>query len=278
MVMPGHDSIAGADNRSLLLWAGDMLLELVEYTNPRGRDWPANYYVSDQGLLNIAFGYRNRRDHRQALNAARAAGATPNWITLDLLNWGVVYVNDPQGYSIELLYVRPYWDRQMGFLPEPPDQVIERKITIDASTENLWQHITDHAGMKNWWPCDDSSLLSAGEQDNGPGAVRELRSGRQVITESIVAWEPSRRIDYRLTSGAPVKYHFGRVVLEAGSEAKPGDSTTLHYTIRFCAKLPGTGWLLKRLIGGMLDKGLAKLKILAEEPGPGSDKTALPAK
>lgn len=276
---PEHEALwglAGAESRSLLLWAGDMLLELVEYTHSHGRDWPANYYISDQGLLNIAFGYRNRRDHQQALRAARSAGASPNWITLDVINWGVVYVNDPQGFSIELLYVRPYWDRQMGFLPALPDQVVERSLHIDASTDQLWQRITDHAGMKDWWPCSDSRLLSAGEQDNGPGAVREIRSGRQVFNESIVAWEPGRRLDYRLNSGAPVKYYLGRVVLESGPEPEQG--TTVHYTIRFCAKVPGTGWLLERLIGGRVDKGLSRLKSLAEESNPGTEETALPVK
>ena len=38
-----------------------MLVELVQYTDPPGRPWPPGYRISDQGLLNIAFGFRRAR-------------------------------------------------------------------------------------------------------------------------------------------------------------------------------------------------------------------------
>ena len=91
---PEHEALwglAGARSRSLALWPDDMPLELVEYGDPVGRPWPAGYYVSDQGLLNVAFGYRTRGELVRALGAAKSAGARQNWMILDLLNWGVVY-------------------------------------------------------------------------------------------------------------------------------------------------------------------------------------------
>lgn len=237
---PAHERLWGLDGArrdTALLWADDILLELVQYTDPVGKPWPPSYYISDQGLLNIAFGYRGRRQLSAALKRARAAGATPNWRVLDLANWGVVYVNDAQGFSVELLYVRPYWDGHMGFLPGRPDLATEQKLTIRAEPEAVWTRLVDHARMGEWWPDVHSELVTPGENTNGPGAVRHLRSGRQVLVEEVVAWEPGVRLDYRLRSGAPLSYHFGRVTLRPLGDG----STELHYVIRFAPKIPGTG-------------------------------------
>ena len=43
-----------------------MLVELVQYTDPPGRPWPPGYRISDQGLLNIAFGFRERAEFEAA--------------------------------------------------------------------------------------------------------------------------------------------------------------------------------------------------------------------
>lgn len=258
---PEHEALWGLDgarSESALLWADDLLVELVEYVQPRGRPWPANYCISDRGLLNIAVGFRTGSALRRARTAAVTAGATPNWIMLDLLNWGVVYIDDPQRFSVELLYVRRYWDRAMGFLPALPDRVIERSIDIDASSELVWQHLIDHARLHEWWPCREARLITKGEQGNGPGTVREIRSGWQRLRETVVAWEPGRRLDYRLTAGAPMRRHFGRVELESVSGAR----CRLCYTIRFCPGIPGTGWVMERLIARMLDQGLGRLQSL----------------
>ena len=58
--------------------AGGVLVELVQYLDPVGRPRPADYRISDQGILNIAFGARSRRDHVALYRRARAAGAQPN--------------------------------------------------------------------------------------------------------------------------------------------------------------------------------------------------------
>ncbi len=252
--------LEGARSKSLLLWAGDILVELVEYLEPSGRPRPGDYKISDQGLLNIAFGFRKRSELNRVLRSARAAGARPNFPVMELGNWGVVYVNDPQGFSVELLYVRPYWDRRMGFAPAPADCCVSEDLVVNAAPELLWERIVDHENMSSWWPCQHSKLLEEGEGRNGPGALREIRDGRSVLRERITAWEPGRRLDYRLLSGAPLKYHFGRFFVEDAS----GGRTRLRYSIRFAPKIPGSGWLLQRVVGGMLSKALAKLKVMVE--------------
>jgi catechol 2,3-dioxygenase-like lactoylglutathione lyase family enzyme len=121
---PEHEALwglAGATARGIVLDAGNVLLELVQYLDPPGKPWPEDHRISDQGILNVAFGYRTLRDHRAAYRRAREAGARANGFPLHLLNWGVVYVNDPQHFSVELLWVNPRWDARMGFVPAPLD-------------------------------------------------------------------------------------------------------------------------------------------------------------
>jgi short-subunit dehydrogenase/catechol 2,3-dioxygenase-like lactoylglutathione lyase family enzyme len=117
---PEHEQLwglTGAKRESALLWADDLLVELVEYAEPRGRDWPDGYRISDQGLLNVAFGFRDRRAFQVAHRRCLAGGLVANGPPLRLGAWSVVYVNDPDGFSIELLHAEPWYEGQMGFRP-----------------------------------------------------------------------------------------------------------------------------------------------------------------
>jgi short-subunit dehydrogenase/catechol 2,3-dioxygenase-like lactoylglutathione lyase family enzyme len=123
---PEHEALwglEGAERQSRLLWADDMLVELVHYAEPRGRPRPPGYRISDQGLLNMAFGFRRRAEfdaaHRRCLDAGLSANGPP----LRLGAWSVVYVNDDQGFSVELLHVEPWYERQMGFRPRPTPRI-----------------------------------------------------------------------------------------------------------------------------------------------------------
>ena len=82
-----------------------------------GRPWPDGYRISDQGLLNVAFGFRDRREFEAAYRRCEQAGLEPNGAPLRFGAWSVVYVNDADGFSIELLHIEPWYERQMGFRP-----------------------------------------------------------------------------------------------------------------------------------------------------------------
>ncbi len=58
---------------------------------------PAGYRISDQGILNIAFGARSRRDHGKLYRRARAAGGRENCRPIHMPGAGGVYVNDRTG-------------------------------------------------------------------------------------------------------------------------------------------------------------------------------------
>ncbi|MCV6615857.1 MAG: VOC family protein, partial [Cellvibrionaceae bacterium] len=117
---PEHEALwglAGAECDSLLLWAGDYLIELVQYRQPSGKPLPADSRISDQGLLNIALGFRSRSALDQVFRRCEQMGYRANSRPVSFGSWAVTYVNDDQGFSVELLFVRPWFDWFMGFVP-----------------------------------------------------------------------------------------------------------------------------------------------------------------
>jgi short-subunit dehydrogenase/catechol 2,3-dioxygenase-like lactoylglutathione lyase family enzyme len=123
---PEHEALwglEGAKRERLCLWADDFLVELVSYSNPAPRPWPEGYRISDLGLLNVAFGFRDRPAFDDAVRRCREAGFEGNGPALHLGAWSVIYVNDDQGFSVELLHVEPWYERQMGFRPRPTPRV-----------------------------------------------------------------------------------------------------------------------------------------------------------
>jgi short-subunit dehydrogenase/catechol 2,3-dioxygenase-like lactoylglutathione lyase family enzyme len=123
---PEHEALwglAGAERERVCLWADDLLVELVAYSEPLGRPWPEGYRISDLGVLNIAFGFRRRSEFEEAWRRCSDAGVEGNGPPLRLGAWSVVYVNDDQGFSVELLHVEPWYEGQMGFRPRPTPRI-----------------------------------------------------------------------------------------------------------------------------------------------------------
>jgi short-subunit dehydrogenase len=117
---PDHEALwglEGAKRSSVVLSASDFLVELVRYDEPAGRPWPPGYRISDQGLLNVAFGFRTRRDLDSVYERCTAAGLAGNSRPLGFGPWSVTYVNDDQEFSVELLHVDAWYRGRMGFLP-----------------------------------------------------------------------------------------------------------------------------------------------------------------
>ena len=123
---PEHEALwglAGATTETRLFDGGDVLVELVHYHDPVGKPWPDGYRISDQGILNIAFGARTKRDFDTVYHRAAAFGAKPNGRPIHLPGAGVVYVNDNHGFSVEALWIRPgLRDRLLGFQPRPREK------------------------------------------------------------------------------------------------------------------------------------------------------------
>jgi catechol 2,3-dioxygenase-like lactoylglutathione lyase family enzyme len=257
--LPEHEflwGLAGAKSQRRVLWAGESLVELVQYLDPLGEPVREDYRISDQGLLNIALGFRSKRVFSAIYQRCLKAGIQANWRPLNMGAWNVVYVNSAQRFSVELLQVQPWYDGQMGFSHRKasPNLAVQgrRNLTVEfhfeATPEQLWIALSDHESMGDWWPQKNISLITEGSPErNGVGAVRQMRGLGAVLEEEVVAWNEGAGYDYRLRKGAPIKDHSGSIRI-----LPDGKNTLVQWRIEFRPMIPGSGaitqWVLRRLI------------------------------
>ena len=117
---PEHEQLwglPGAQRSALVLnGGGDFLVELVQYTQPAGRNRRAGYLLSDQGILNLALGTTERSEFDAVFTRAERLGYRPccePWTLPEVAT--VVYVQDGQGLTVELMHVEPHALERMGF-------------------------------------------------------------------------------------------------------------------------------------------------------------------
>ena len=286
---PQHEALwglPGAQTRSSVLIAGSVLVELAQYLDPIGRPRRAGYRISDQGILNVACGARSRRDHGRLYRRARAAGALENCRPIHTPGGGVVYMNDPDQFSVELLWMSTASDKRWGFEPRPAGKrpradthAIEQTVRLAASAQTTWDAIAEHETMPKWVGLGRVRRTVEGAPDrDGRGSERLLKLPGASITEQVLAYEPPSSYRYRVTGGSPFVCHQGEIRLQAD-----GNETELTWKIRFRPKLLGTGRplaeVLSWLLGRMLRSGLKPhVEALARQaagagpdagPGPG---------
>ena len=131
---PGKGSLwdePAARKRSVLLDAGTAWLEITEYADPAPRPWPEGYRICDYGMMNVAFGFRDANDIRATWQRMVQGGFKPNAELVSSAGQVVVgYLNDPQGFNVELLMVRPWLDGVMGFRPETRTDKVLKSIMM----------------------------------------------------------------------------------------------------------------------------------------------------
>jgi catechol 2,3-dioxygenase-like lactoylglutathione lyase family enzyme len=110
--------LAGSVRHTAVVRAGTIAVELVRYDSPISRGRPAGYFLSDQGILNVAIGSTDKREFDAVYARATAQGFrghTEPWTVPGVAT--VVYLTDDQGFSVELLHVEPGSLARMGFAP-----------------------------------------------------------------------------------------------------------------------------------------------------------------
>ena len=121
---------------------------------------------------------------------------------------------------------------------------IELTQSVPAAPETVFALYTDHVGWERWADVKEVVLRQKGDPPpNGLGAIRVIRARGMAFEEEITAFEPPRRMGYRLVAGAPIRDHSGEVRFEPEAAG-----TRVTWTIRFRPLVPGTGWLLRRVL------------------------------
>jgi uncharacterized protein YndB with AHSA1/START domain len=135
---------------------------------------------------------------------------------------------------------------------------IELMAEIAAPPERVFEVLADHEGMVRWSGAREVVLRHPGDPaPNGVGAVRVVRAFGAAVEEEIVAFDPPKRMEYRIVAGAPVRDYHGEIQVEP-----LGSGSRVVWRVRFLPKVPGTGWLLERVFRralGLLIQRLAQV-------------------
>jgi hypothetical protein len=110
--------------------------------------WPDGYRLSDLGYMNVAVGFRDTGEFDRWFANAQTAGWTPHGKPLEVGIFKVMYVDDVDGFDVEMLRSRTWADRLTGFAPSMPYAVAEQHV--DARPQAVWEQISDLAGMEAW--------------------------------------------------------------------------------------------------------------------------------
>jgi uncharacterized protein YndB with AHSA1/START domain len=122
-----------------------------------------------------------------------------------------------------------------------PSQEVRLHERVHAPVDAVFAFFADHARFATLFGVRCQRIRDGEDDANGLHAVRRLGRGPLAFEETIVAFEPNRRIAYQITRGSPLKHHIGII-----NFSREGDATVIDYVIRFDGKLPGIGPLITK--------------------------------
>lgn len=136
-----------------------------------------------------------------------------------------------------------------------PQQRVHFEQFFAAERERVFAYFADHEKFGRIWPGRFRRIHESADaaQPNGLGSVREIKSSGFTFEETITAFDPPQRIEYRITRGGPIKNHLGRLLF---SEVPGG--TKLEYTIEFDPRLRFTGGLIASVLCASWHRGVQR--------------------
>jgi uncharacterized protein YndB with AHSA1/START domain len=133
--------------------------------------------------------------------------------------------------------------------------------TVAAPPETVWEVVADLRGMSEYTRFRKVEIEREGDPPpNGVGAIRVMHLIGPPVREEIIAFEPPRRLAYRLLSGLPVRDHAGTIELEAA-----GQGTRMSYVLETTPTIPVVGFGLLAVMRNMVDGISAGIAAEAEK-------------
>jgi catechol 2,3-dioxygenase-like lactoylglutathione lyase family enzyme len=249
---PEHEHLWGLDGahrKATALRGGGVALEVVQYESPRGRPWPDSHRLSDLGYMNVAVGFRDTGAFDRWFTSAQAEGWTAHGKPLEIGIFRVMYVDDQDGFDVEMLRPRAWADHLTGFAPSMPYAVAEQRS--DALPADVWARISDIAGMESW------SGLPVRVEELGPPGIRTRRRLKMMgswVTEEVVAWDAPASYAYELTGPSLLSEHHGEIHV-----IPDGEGSRIRWAVRFRSRVPLTGRLTAAALQRRLQQALSGL-------------------
>ena len=153
------------------------------------------------------------------------------------------------------------------------------EVTTPASPNAVYRLLADAPSWARWaGPLITRAAWETEPRADATGGVRRLGRPPFMVREEVVVAEPPHRYAYRLLSGQPVRsYNVDvRITPVSGSAdqlPETGDDgrTRIVWTGLVVALMPGTGWLLQRLLRRMLGGFARRLAVAATTEGAPPD-------
>jgi Polyketide cyclase / dehydrase and lipid transport len=133
----------------------------------------------------------------------------------------------------------------------------------DCPREEVWALISTATTWKDWAGIIRSSLEREGDPaPDGIGSIRRFGPPGVGSREEVVAWEAPSHLGYVILSGMPVRDYRADIRLEETSADSPdkispdksGKQTTIHWSATFDPLIPGTGPLMRMILGKMIGR------------------------
>lgn len=135
-------------------------------------------------------------------------------------------------------------------------QRVDVTVHSTADPARVYRFAADSSTWPTWSPVLRYEREKRGDA-HGVGEVRVFhnRGRRNPTREEVVELTPNRRVGYVLLSGLAIRDY--RAFIDLESE---GEGTRIHWHSSFHPKVPGTGWLYRRVLQLVITqyaKGLA---------------------
>ena len=134
---------------------------------------------------------------------------------------------------------------------------LDAEVRSSTAPERVWELLADVGTWPEWADFDEAAV----ESGSGLGEIRSFRHGRTRTRERVTVFEPPHRFGYDLVSGLPIRGYHAEVTL-----TPYGDGTHIRWHSTFRARVPGTGWLIRRSLQRFVADTAGRLARAAERP------------
>lgn len=133
---------------------------------------------------------------------------------------------------------------------------------FSAPVEVVWESFSDHVNFGKMMGQNIARVVDSADANNvnGVGSVRSIKIPMAAFEETIVKSEKPVCLEYRISKGLPVDYHYGNMQFKS----LPNGKSAIDYSVKLGFKLPLVGGIvavaLKRALGSGLRNYAKRLK------------------
>ena len=151
----------------------------------------------------------------------------------------------------------------------PATSHVERSIKINASAEKLFPYVNDFKQFNKWSPwygIDPNTQYTHSGPESGKGSKMSWVSDHSEVgtgSQEIILSEPNTRVQTVLDFGAQGNAEAEFLIAEAAGQSEITWSFSTDFGYNLMGRYMGV-LAMEKWVGGMYEKGLNKLKTLAE--------------